>query len=258
MIELFHNSISTCSQKVRLCLAEKNLQWKSHHIDFHKREHLQPTYLRINPNGVVPTMLVDGRPVIESSVICEYIAEEFSQIGIRLIPKDPIIKGQMRSWLRYIDEVPTASIRIPSFNKLFLQSLNEFSEGEFADLSESMPLRKHFYQNMGQTGFSETELEQSIERLLQTIKRIDTAVSKCGWIVGDHITLADLCVLPIIVRMEDLKMGGLWQRFPRFTHWYERMKMRGSFSEAFYPGARITNEFSASSSADPKNHGTRR
>ena len=38
-------------------------------------EHHSPEYLRINPNGVIPTLEVDGRPLHESGTICEYLDE---------------------------------------------------------------------------------------------------------------------------------------------------------------------------------------
>lgn len=63
MLELYHAHISTCSQKVRLCLAEKDLAWTGHPIDFATGAHLTPSYLKLNPNGVVPTLLDDGRPL---------------------------------------------------------------------------------------------------------------------------------------------------------------------------------------------------
>ncbi len=54
MLELYHSPVSTCSQKVRLVLAEKNLKWESHVLRFDSGEHLAPKYLKLNPNGVVP------------------------------------------------------------------------------------------------------------------------------------------------------------------------------------------------------------
>ncbi|HKM99241.1 MAG TPA: glutathione S-transferase N-terminal domain-containing protein [Candidatus Binataceae bacterium] len=52
MLELYHAHISTCSQKVRLCLAEKELAWKSHPLNLTMGEQLRPEYLALNPPTV--------------------------------------------------------------------------------------------------------------------------------------------------------------------------------------------------------------
>ena len=75
MLDLYHANHSTCSQKVRLCMAEKGLEYESHLINLATKEQLDPDYLRINPNGVVPSLVHDGLVVIDSSVICEYLDE---------------------------------------------------------------------------------------------------------------------------------------------------------------------------------------
>jgi len=142
MIELHHAHISTCSQKVRLCLAEKGLEWTSHPIEFSSGEHLRPAYLTLNPNGVVPTLVHDGRPVIDSSVICEYLEEIAPEYGTMLMPPSPYERAQVRAWLRYIEEVPTASIRIPSFNRLFLSGWQQLSDHARSTYIERTPLRK--------------------------------------------------------------------------------------------------------------------
>ena len=71
MLTLHHNEMSTCSQKVRLTLAEKNLEWKSIHLRLRKGEQFDPHYLRLNPRGVVPTLIHDDWVIRESSVILE-------------------------------------------------------------------------------------------------------------------------------------------------------------------------------------------
>lgn len=75
MFTLYHAHHSTCSQKVRLTLAEKGLEYESKLVDLANKGQLDPDYLKLNPNGVVPTLLHDGKPVIDSSVICEYLDE---------------------------------------------------------------------------------------------------------------------------------------------------------------------------------------
>ena len=84
MLELYHANHSTCSQKVRLCLAEKGLKFKGHLINLATKEQLDPEYLKINPNGVVPSLVHDGRIIIDSSVICEYLDETVPEP--RLVP----------------------------------------------------------------------------------------------------------------------------------------------------------------------------
>ena len=66
MLELYHNDISVCAQKVRIVLAEKNLEWTSHHINLVAGEQTDPKYLAIHPKGVVPALIDDGRVVLDS------------------------------------------------------------------------------------------------------------------------------------------------------------------------------------------------
>ena len=77
MLALYHNDMSLCAQKVRVCLAEKGLAWESRHLVLRAGEHQQPWYLKLNRRAVVPT-LIDGDQVVpESNVILEYLDETF-------------------------------------------------------------------------------------------------------------------------------------------------------------------------------------
>ena len=214
MLELYHAHISTCSQKVRLCLAEKELAWTSHPIEFARGEHLTAAYLALNPNGVVPTLVDDARPVIDSSVICEYLEELAPDDGTALMPRDAYGRARVRTWLRYIEEVPTAAIRVPSFNGLFLKGWRQMSDAQRAGYIAATPLRKGHYRRFGTDGFSKEQMSESTERLRQTVERIDTATKSSAWLAGDAISLADLCVLPTIVRMSDIGLQEVWRDLP--------------------------------------------
>jgi len=52
MLELYHAPQSTCSQKVRIVLAEKGLDWTERRINLNANEQLKSEYLKLNPNGV--------------------------------------------------------------------------------------------------------------------------------------------------------------------------------------------------------------
>jgi glutathione S-transferase len=236
MLFLYHAPISTCSQKVRLVLAEKQLDWDGKSINFGKGDHLTAEYLKLNPNGVVPTLLHDGFPIIESSVITEYLDEVFPDIPVR--PKGPKELAHMRAWRQYIDEVPTPSIRPISFNTFFVPIWSRMTEDEFWDYTERLPLRKHFYRKMGRNGFSAQEIDESIDRLSQALGRMEAALEHGRFIAGDQYSIADVNMTPTVVRLEDCNRADLWDKLPRVADWYERIKARPNFDIAYMPGSR--------------------
>ena len=56
MLVLYHNDMSVCAQKVRLCLAEKGLAYEARHLNLRAGDQQQVDYLKLNPKGVVPTL----------------------------------------------------------------------------------------------------------------------------------------------------------------------------------------------------------
>jgi len=238
-LKLYHHPVSTCSQKVRLALAEKNLGFDQHIIDWSKLEHLSDWYLAINPNGVVPTLVHDGVSIVDSSVICEYLEEAFPDRPIA--PADARGRAAMRAWMRYFEEVPTVAIRIPSFNKLFVKPLKvDRSAAEFDAMTDRMPLRKQFYRQMSETGFSEQATRDSEERLRGTLERVARALADGRrWLLGDQYTIADMVLVPTVVRMSDLGLAGAWANLPLIQAWFDRVQARPSFATAYVPHSRV-------------------
>ena len=236
MLELYHSPISTCSQKVRMVLAEKALDWTPRHIQFNQGDHLSDWYLKLNPNGVVPTLVHDSKVVTDSTVINEYLDEVFP--ATPLMPSDAHGRARMRTWRQYIDEVPTPSIRVPSFNAYFVPIWRDLSDAQFFDYTERLPLRKHFYRKMGRGGFSKEEVDAALNRLDQTLARMEASLAETAWIASDQFTLADVSVMPTVVRMEDLGLAHLWAARPRVTDWYRRLQARPAFGVTYMPGSR--------------------
>jgi glutathione S-transferase len=236
LLELYHAPISTCSQKVRLVLAEKKLDWKSHLINFGAGDHLSEKYLAINPNGVVPTLLDDGDVIIDSSVINEYLEDVYPEISVR--PKHPKVAARMRAWRQYIDEVPTPAIRPPSFNAYFVPIWGKLTDEQFFEYTERLPLRKHFYRKMGRGGFSQADIDEALDKLGQTLHRMERSLADGAWLVDDQYSLADVSITPTIVRMEDLGLSSMWDSFPRVKDWYSRVQARPNFRVAYMPGSR--------------------
>ena len=79
MIELYHNDMSVCAQKVRFTLGEKSLPWTSHHLNLRAGDQQEPEYVKLNPSAVVPTLVDDGNVIIESTVINEYLDDAYPE-----------------------------------------------------------------------------------------------------------------------------------------------------------------------------------
>jgi glutathione S-transferase len=241
--KLYNAPQSTCSQRVRFVLNAKGQPFAEEKLDLLAGDQLKPDYLALNPNGVVPTLDHDGAIVIDSSVIIEYLDEVVPQAS--MTPRDPVKRGRMRSLMRFIDEMPAAAVRIPTFNLAFLPRFAAMSEDEFVAFAESKPLRKEFMMAMGRTGFPQKEMDGAMGRLRRSYERMDESIEESGgpWLLGRDITLADVSVMPAMVRMADLNRESDWADLPRVAKWYELIRAEPAFKPTYYPGSLLTERF---------------
>ena len=126
MLELYHHGSSVCAAKARFAINEKGVPWTGHYIDILKGEQFDPAYLKLNPKGVVPALDHDGRIVIESSLICEYLDDCFPAPS--LVPADPWARARMRLWSKNVDEVIFEATRELSFSAMFRERMKNMSD----------------------------------------------------------------------------------------------------------------------------------
>lgn len=223
-------------------LAELDVPHELVMLDLAAGDQKKPEYLALNPNGVVPTLVHDGTPIIESSVIVQYLDDAFPEVP--LSPADPLGLAEMRAWLAFVDQVPTPAVRYPSFQYGgLLLKFQAMSAEEFAASTRKRPLKAAFYEKMGQNGFSNEEIEGALGDVGKTARRMDGMLEKHGgpWLLGEQLTLADICVAPLLDRMEDLGFAYLWdQEFPRVGDWLARIQQRPAYREAYYEGSRLS------------------
>ncbi len=240
MFKLYNNAYSTCSQKVRLVLAEKGIDFEDVQISFKDNEHFAPWYLQLNPNGVVPTLQHGESVVVDSSVIMEYLDEVVPDPAMS--PSTPAGRAGLRAWLRYFEEVATPAVRYPSFNQTFLRHYQELEQEQFDAAAQARPLRKRFMERMGQSGFSDKDLLVAYENIEQTTARMEKALADREWLLGgSRPSLADCCVAPLLDRMEDLGHGYLWEDKPQVGAWLARFRSRDAWARSFYAGSRLSD-----------------
>ena len=105
---LYNAPQSTCSQRVRFVLNAKALPFNEVKLNLLEGDQLKPDYLKLNPNGVVPTLDHDGAIIIDSTVITEYL-DEVSQAD-SFTPEHPVERARMRAIMHFLDEMPAAAV----------------------------------------------------------------------------------------------------------------------------------------------------
>ena len=239
---LYNAPQSTCSQRVRFVLNAKGLPFDEVKLNLLAGDQLKPDYLKLNPNGVVPTLDHNGQIVIDSTVITEYLDEVEPHESFT--PEDPVRRARMRTLMHFIDEMPAAAVRVPTFNLAFLPTFQKMSREDFVAMAESKPLRREFMLTMAQTGFAEAEMDAALARLRRSYERMEDEIGASGgpWLLGSAITLADVAVMPALVRMHDLGMAN-WQDLPRVVTWFDNIRAHKAFAPTFYPGSLLSERF---------------
>ena len=243
-LTLYNAPQSTCSQRVRFSLHAKGVPFEEYRMDLFSGDQLKPDYLAINPNGVVPSIVVDDDIVIDSSVILEYLEDTHGDVA-PMRPTDPVSAAKMRAIMRFIDEVPAPAIRIPSYNLAFLPHFQSMTAEAFQALCDSKPLRREFLMKMGRTGFPKADMDEALGRLKRGVERMGSWFSESGgpWIMGADISLADLMVMPIIVRMDDINLGYMWDEYPAVQMWLDTIRLRPEFGNTYYYGSLLTQKY---------------
>ncbi len=163
---------STACYRVRLALNIKNIAYEKIevHLVNNGGEQHSPEYLKINPQGLVPSLDIDGYSITQSLAIIDYLEETFPQIP--LLPKDPLIRATLKSMALIIacDMHPLNNLRV----------LNRLKEQFKANEDQVM----EWYHHWLKAGFD------AFEEQLNSLERSKPVC------YGNEITLADICLIP--------------------------------------------------------------
>jgi glutathione S-transferase len=161
-------------------------------LDSRKWEHHDPAFRAVNPEGMVPVLLHDGRVVRESTVINEYLEDLFPDAPLR--PADPWLRAEMRVLAKYVDEY-----FCPALTVIGAQGATSFAskidKTEMAARLAMMPNEevRRKWATVSETGYSDEELADARRRLGNCIARLETLLAAGGpWLLGDDYSLADI------------------------------------------------------------------
>jgi glutathione S-transferase len=232
-VALFHAEPASNSLKVLQALHEKSVAFISHYVDLTKFEQHDPDYLKVNPAGQVPALRHRGRVLTESTVINEYVDAVFA--GPPLRPADPYLRGQMRIWTKYVDEVFRPALSFLAWHRVIPGMVATLSAEEFEAKLARIPSqdKRDKWAMAARGGFAQNDLDMWTRHLRETAERVEAALDGREWLVESGFSLADIAVFAMAHGMArtypELVSGA---RTPRMVAWIDRMRARPGVAAA--------------------------
>jgi len=230
MLELYHAGLTACSKKVRLCLKEKELDYASHYMEFGKFQQHDPDYLKLNPNGLVPTLVHDGTPIIESTVINEYLDDVFPEVPLR--PIDPVERACARLWGKLADEAlgPNMVVTFSGPNNIG-KAARSLDEVDIDDVLARIPLmeRRNVINKISRGGgFTDDDFATAREKAGFIVHRAEQALEAGPYLAGSTYSLADINMIPFMDRYCERVVPDLFTEklHPRLCDWCDRILAR--------------------------------
>jgi glutathione S-transferase len=226
MLELYHSGNTTCSKQVRQHLVEKGIPYTSRYVELWSYENLSPEYLRLNPNGVVPTLVHDGKPIINSFCIMEYIEDVFPEKPLR--PADPVERAKQRLWAWTADEVHH-SIANATYSANMRSRAKSMDRATVDWVLKKMPVpeRRERFSRIAGEGFSPADIAAAWERIEFVLGRFEEVLRPGPWVCGSFYSVADVAMLAIVERVHELDATKITAaKLPRVADWRERSLAR--------------------------------
>lgn len=191
MIEIYYAPPSIYSRKVLAVLEEKQLDYEIKKMSFSAKDHLKEEYLKLNPNGEVPTLVDDETVIYESTAIIEYLNDEY--------PEPPLLPE---------DSAGRAKVRMIE---------------DFCDLH----LYRSIVKCLIKKAVDKKELEEEDKAAVaKHVKRIHDYLGKQEWVAGNMFTLADCAVMAALFSIEALGMADLASPTDTMKRYLNKLKQR--------------------------------
>lgn len=216
-LHLWHAPMSSCSQRVRITLAEKGEDFESHLIHLEKNEHASPEYQKIHPKGVVPAFVDNGELLIESIDIIQHIAGENSDL----------FKNASPELLNMANEAQ-GDLKLLTFEFLFkgMPSPPPEVAKKFQDSHQNDTLRA--FKKEFAKGFDQGRVNEAIARTDKGFRHLNELLSDGRkFLEGKEFSLSDIAWMPNIHRMK--LMDWPFETVPNLQGWFERISERTSY-----------------------------
>jgi glutathione S-transferase len=229
-LHVFHFPFSSCSQKLRIFLALKGVEWESHEIDLMGNENLQEYFLGINPRGLVPVLVHDGDVHIESNDILTYLESLYPEP--RLIPEGS--ENEVAELLKHEDDMHL-DLRALSFRFVFnpphapksaedLEVYANTGSGTVQGQKDGrVDVEIEFWENIAEHGITDEVAQAAAAKFRRIFGELDGRLDGLDYVLGDTLSVLDIAWF---IYANRLTLAGypIARLHPHMAAWYARME----------------------------------
>ena len=202
MLKFYSFGPAANSLKPMLALYEKELEFEHKLLDPAKFEHHSEWYKAINPRGQVPALDDDGKIVIESTVICEYL-EDAHPTAVRLRPDSAYDVAQMHVWTKWVDEYFCWCVSTIGWHRHVSRMVVDLSDEAFEERVKAIPIPEQQVKwRRAREGFPQDMLDEEMRKIGLSVRRLDDHLRDNEWLAGGIYSLADICNFAIANGMQ--------------------------------------------------------
>ena len=237
MLTIYHWEPNANSGKPILAAFEKGVEFESRYIDMLGFEQHAPEYLKVNPNGTIPSMVHDGTLVAESTVMMEYIDEVFD--GPPLRPADAFERWRMRWWCRFFDQFVGPSVSMFGWSFFVGPSVRQRDPEELKARIERIPLkeRRIAWSKAIYGTFGQEEMAESARRIAFGVGHLEGALSERPWVAGQTYSLADVAGFNMFAGLPLMSPDVVNdQKTPHLMEWLRKINERPAVQRALALG----------------------
>lgn len=232
-LHLLHFQSSTCSQKVRILLREKGLEWTSHPIDLPRNEHVSAWFLGINARGVVPVLVHDGEVHVESNDLLAYL-DALPSTAPPFFPKDAAGLADVNAELAREDamHMDLRNLTMGFLMPHVLAKKPEKTLERWAREGRRDPKRAkevEWWRDYARRGIPNDVAQASVDRHREVFEDLDARLATTPFLGGASPSVLDLSWFITVLRVS--KSGYPLGRHPRLAEWFGRVSSRPAFAE---------------------------
>ena len=202
MLTLYSFGPGANSLKPLLTLYEKGLDFEGVRLNPAKFEHHEDWFKAINPNGQVPALVDDDKVITESTVICEYLEDEYPT-EVKLRPADSYGRAKMRVWTKWVDEYFCWCVSTIGWERMIGPMARSISDAEFEQKMQRIPIPEQVTKwRNARKGFPKDLLDEEMRKVRVSIARLEARLAESEWLAGPDYTLADICNFAIANGMD--------------------------------------------------------